>query len=111
LCGWVTGQGVVIGQFIGEIMTRDTAKNATKESSTLTIAEEHELARKEKIQKKESEIVVCTKCKKEFKLKQLFRFSYRYTDKVHTYASSGKKWMHTGYFFVCKKCLDTITSY
>jgi len=54
------------------------------------------------------EKIQCSKCKKQFTSKKIYKFSWRYNDKVKIYNVSKRKWIHTGYYFLCKKCLDKI---
>jgi len=50
----------------------------------------------------------CNKCKKTCTLKQIYRFSWRYNDKTRVYQKSKRKIIHTGYKYLCKKCISTI---
>lgn len=44
---------------------------------------------------------VCEKCFK----KNSIRFSWRWNDPVRKYAGSGRHIIHTGYMYICRKCM------
>lgn len=60
------------------------------------------------LQKQDKERANCNQCQTEHRITDLYRLSWRYSDKVRTYRS-GHRIVHTGYKYLCKKCLAEIT--
>ena len=52
------------------------------------------------------EKVECNGCGIKTLEKYIFKLSWRYTDKIHVYKGSSRKWLNTGYTFFCRKCLN-----
>lgn len=48
---------------------------------------------------------LCDRCGKLFQLKKVYKFTWRYSDKVRTYVGSTSKLIHGGYNYFCRKCL------
>ena len=51
----------------------------------------------------------CDGCCYNFPIEKITRLSWRYSDKVRRYKTSGVKVVHTGYFHLCPKCLSDKT--
>ena len=56
----------------------------------------------------EKEKAFCDKCNNLKNLKSLYRFTYRYDDKQRTYQKTKRYMIHTGYKYLCSKCLKEI---
>ena len=55
-----------------------------------------------------TEKIECDNCHLDFPLAKIYKFSWRYNDKVRRY-TSGVKLIHSGYHYLCLKCLKAIT--
>lgn len=56
-----------------------------------------------------TETAHCHKCEKLKKTKDLYKLTWRYTDKTRKYLGSRRYMIHTGYTWLCKKCLKLAT--
>jgi len=59
--------------------------------------------------KKQLEVSHCFECQILRPVKELYRLSWRYSNKSRTYTNSKVKIIYTGYGYYCKKCLKSIT--